>query len=154
MFIFGQKFERSGDFRFFFAEWMPFRVKKSTTMEQDNFSVIKRLKSFLYAFNGLKILIREEHNFRIHIIAAVIAIIFSILFKLNSYEWMAILFSIGFVFVTEIVNTAIENIANFVSPSKNENIKKIKDLSAAAVLVSALTALSIGLIVFIPKIRL
>jgi diacylglycerol kinase len=57
------------------------------------------------------------------------------------------------VITAEIINTAIEQIANFISPDKNENIKKIKDLSAAAVLISAVTALSVGLIVFIPKFK-
>ncbi|HQB19279.1 MAG TPA: diacylglycerol kinase [Bacteroidales bacterium] len=54
----------------------------------------------------------------------------------------------------EIINTVIENMADFVSPAKNDKIKKIKDLSAAAVLISSMTALTIGLIVFIPKIKM
>ena len=65
----------------------------------------------------------------------------------------AVIFSIGFVFVAEILNTAIENIADFISPGKNDKIKKIKDLAAAGVLISALTAFSIALIIFIPKIQ-
>ena len=122
-------------------------------MEQHKFSIFKRLKSFLYAFNGLQILIREEHNSRIHLVATVIILIFAIIFNLNATEWTAIIFSIGLVITAEIINTAIENIADFISPDKSEKIKKIKDLSAAAVLISALTALAIGLIVFIPKIK-
>ena len=122
-------------------------------MKQNKFSIFKRLKSFLYAFNGLKILFREEHNSIIHLVAAVTAIIFAIIFDLNTYEWIAIIFSIGLVITTEIINTVIESIADFISPDKNEKIKIIKDLSAAAVLISAITALSIGLIVFIPKIK-
>ena len=122
-------------------------------MKQNKFSISKRLKSFQYAFNGLKILFREEHNSIIHLIAAVTAIIFAIIFDLNTYEWIAIILSIGLVITTEIINTVIENIADFISPDKNEKIKIIKDLSAAAVLISAGTALLIGLIVFIPKIK-
>ncbi len=122
-------------------------------MKQNKFSLSNRLMSFYYAFNGLKILLKEEHNSRIHFVAAVLAIILGIVFDLNLYEWIALIFSIGFVITTEIINTSIENIADFISPDKNEKIKKIKDLSAAAVLISALTALSIGLIVFIPKLK-
>jgi diacylglycerol kinase len=122
-------------------------------MEQHKFSILKRLKNFSYAFNGLKILFREEHNSRIHFVAIVAVIIFAIIFDLNVYEWVAIIFSSGLVITAEIINTAIENIADFISPEKNEKIKVIKDLSAAAVLISALTALCIGLIVFIPKIK-
>jgi|ERR1019366_6358280 diacylglycerol kinase len=121
-------------------------------MKQKKFSLMKRLNSFFYAFNGLRILIKEEHNSWIYFIAIIGAIIASLLFKINRYEWIAITFSIGLVISLEIINSAIENIADFISPGKNERIKRIKDLSAAAVLISALTALIIGLIVFIPKI--
>ena len=121
-------------------------------MKQRKFSFTKRLNSFSHAYNGLKILLKEEHNSRIHFIAAIAVIAASFLFKINLYEWIAVIFSIGFVIVLEIINSAIENIADFISPEKHEKIKRIKDLSAAAVFISALTALVIGLIIFIPKI--
>ena len=121
-------------------------------MHKENFSIKKRLKSFTHAFNGLYILIREEHNSRIHLAAAIIAICFGFLLKITLYEWMAIVFSIGLVFAFEIVNSAIESLADFASPEKNEVIKKVKDLSAAAVLVSAIAAFIIGIIIFLPKI--
>ena len=123
-------------------------------MEQKKFSISKRLKSFVYAFNGLIILFKEEHNARIHLIATILEITAAVLLKLNFYEWIAVTFAIGFVISVEIINTVIENMADFVSPAKNDKIKKIKDLSAAAVLISSMTALTIGLIVFIPKIKM
>lgn len=122
-------------------------------MKKANFSIKKRIKSFVFAFNGLRILFSEEHNSRIHLLAAIVVIIAAILFKINTYEWIAISFSIGLVITVEIMNTVVENIADFLTTEKNEKIKKIKDLSAAAVLISAITALSIALIVFIPKIK-
>ena len=67
-------------------------------------------------------------------------------------EWIGVIFSIGLVFSLEIINSSIENIADFISPEKHKMIKKIKDLSASGVLISAITALIIGLIIFIPKI--
>ncbi|MBK8398010.1 MAG: diacylglycerol kinase family protein [Leptospiraceae bacterium] len=121
-------------------------------MNKEKFSIVKRLKSFIYALNGLKILILEEHNARIHLFAAICVVIAGIVFKISSLEWTAIIFAIGFVIALEIINSAIENMADFISPEKNEQIKKIKDLSAAAVLVGAITAFVIGLIVFIPKL--
>lgn len=123
-------------------------------MEQNKFSILKRLQSFRYAFNGLRYLLKEEHNSRIHFIATVFVVVLAIIFRINTYEWIAIIFSIGLVIAVEIINTVIENIADFISPGKNESIKKIKDLSAAAVLISTITALSIGLIVFLPKIKI
>lgn len=121
-------------------------------MKKVNFSIAKRIKSFGFAFNGLRILFHEEHNSRIHFFASVLVVIAALLFKLNTYEWIAIIFSIGMVVTAEIINTAVENIADFLTTEQNNHIKKIKDLAAAAVLVSALTALTIGLIIFLPKI--
>jgi len=121
-------------------------------MKSKKFSISKRIKSFGFALNGLKILIQEEHNARIHIIAAISVILAGFYFQLSSLEWLAIFFAIGLVISLEIINSAIENIADFISPKKNDAIKKIKDLSAAGVLISALTALTIGFIIFIPKI--
>ncbi len=121
-------------------------------MKKVNFSIAKRIKSFGFAFNGLRILFHEEHNSRIHFFASVLVVIAALLFKLNTYEWIAIIFSIGLVVTAEIINTAVENIADFLTTEQNNHIKKIKDLAAAAELVSALTALTIGLIIFLPKI--
>lgn len=113
---------------------------------------MKRMLSFGYAFNGLKILVTEEHNSWIHLLATVCVVIAGIVFKVSTFEWIALVFAIGFVIALELINSAIENIADFVSPDKHEAIKKIKDLAAAGVLVSAITAFIVGLIVFIPKV--
>lgn len=121
-------------------------------MKQKKFSLFKRIKSFRFAFNGLKILIKEEHNSRMHLFASVVILIAGIAFKLSPFEWIAIVFAIGFVLAFEIMNSAIENIADFISPEKHEKIKMIKDLAAAGVLVSAFTSIIIGFIVFLPKI--
>lgn len=121
-------------------------------MKKQNFSIVKRIQSFKYAFTGLKILIKEEHNARIHLVAMISVIIAGYFFKISINEWIAVFLSIGFVFSIEIINSAIENMADFISPEKNASIKKIKDLSAASVLIAALTALIIGLLIFIPKI--
>jgi len=121
-------------------------------MEKQKFSIFKALNSFKYACNGLKVLFREENNAKVHLLITVMVIVLSFLFGLNVYEWIAIVFSIGFVIATEIINSAIEDICNFIHPGKDDGIKKIKDLSAAAVLVSAITAFTIGLIIFLPKI--
>ena len=121
-------------------------------MKHEKFSIIKRLKSFAFALNGLKILILEEHNARIHLVAAILVVIAGILLKISNVEWFAIIFSIGLVFALETINSAIENLADFISPDKNDQIKKVKDLSAGAVLIGAIAALVNGLIIFIPKI--
>jgi diacylglycerol kinase len=121
-------------------------------MKNQKFSMVQRLKSFTHAFNGLKILLKEEHNARIHLVAAIIVVIAGFVLKISIIEWIAIVFAIGFVFTTEIINSSIENIADFISPEKHDKIKKIKDLAAAGVLIGAVTALIVGLIIFLPKI--
>ena len=116
------------------------------------FSIIDRLHSFKYAFNGLKILLREEHNFRIHIVLGLAVIILAIALDINSIEWSIIILSIALVVTVETINSAIENMADFLTLENNNHIKKIKDLSAGAVLVSSLSSLIIGLPIFIPKL--
>ena len=124
----------------------------NTKMKQQKFSIRKRLKSFSFAFNGLRILLKEEHNSWIHLLAAICVLIAGFIFDISAFEWIALVFAIGLVLALELINSSIENMADFVSPDKQAKIKKVKDLAAAAVLVGAVTALVIGLIVFIPKI--
>lgn len=119
---------------------------------QEKFSIAKRLKSFAYAFNGLRILFREEHNSRIHLFATVCVIVAGVLLKLSILEWVAIAFAVGLVFSGEILNSSIEDLADVVCPERDDRIKKVKDMAAAAVLVNAIAAATIGLLVFLPKI--
>ena len=121
-------------------------------MTQKKFSFKSRLESFKYAFDGFKTLFLEEHNARIHLFIALIIILTGFYYNLSNIEWLFIIFCIGFVFFAELVNSSIENIADFVSPEKHTSIKKVKDLAAAAVLTSAITSVIVGLIIFIPKI--
>ena len=121
-------------------------------MKSNKFSIKNRALSFKYAFNGIRLLFLEEHNSRIHAVAAICAIIAGIILKILIFEWIALSFAIGFVFVVETINSSIENTADLISLEKSNKIKRIKDLSAAAVLISSLTALVIGGLIFIPKI--
>ena len=121
-------------------------------MKEEKFSIAKRLKSFTYAFAGLKVLFREEHNSWIHLFATVCVVTAGILLRISLLEWVTVVFAIGLVFSFEIINTSVENIADFVCPERDDRIKRIKDLAAAAVLVAAMTAAIVGLIVFVPKI--
>ena len=121
-------------------------------MKQQKFSTKKRMQSFTHAFNGLKVLITEEHNAWIHLLAMCFVVILGFVFKVSQAEWIALAFAIGFVLAMEAVNSAIENLSDHVSPERHDLIKKVKDLGAAAVLISAITAFVVGLLIFIPKI--
>ena len=121
-------------------------------MKNDGFTLRKRLKSFKFAFNGIKLLITREHNAWIHCFAAVCVIIAGYVFGISTTEWVAVVFAIGTVLAAEAVNSSIEAIADLVSPGYNEAIKRTKDLAAGAVLILAIAAAIVGLIIFVPKI--
>lgn len=119
---------------------------------KNKFSIKERIYSFKYAFDGFKTLIKDEHNARIHLIATAIAVMAGIYFEINRTEWINILFTIGLVISMEAINSAIENLSDIVCPEKNPIIKKVKDLSALAVLICAIVAILIGILIFLPKI--
>ena len=121
-------------------------------MKNQKFFFAKRWASFTFAFKGLRILFKEEHNSWIHLFLATSVVIAGIALNISILEWIVLVFAIGFVFVSEVFNSAIENLCDFISPDKNELIGRIKDLSAAAVLMSAITSFVIGTLIFLPKI--
>ena len=121
-------------------------------MENKQFSLKNRAKSFKYAFNGIRLLLTKEHNAWIHCAVAVIVIVFGFLFDISANEWLAIVIAIGAVLAAEGFNTAIERLADVVSPEYNEGIKSTKDIAAGAVLILAIAAVVVGLIVFVPKL--
>ena len=121
-------------------------------MNNEKFSVRKRIKSFSYAFAGLRVLFREEHNARIHAVAAVLAVAMGFLFRISPMEWIAVVIVIGMVFAAEIINSSIERTADFVKAERDDRKRDIKDLGAAAVLVCAIAAAVVGIIIFLPKI--
>ena len=120
-------------------------------MDQEKFSIKKRFISFIFAFSGLKILITKEHNSRIHLFIAICVITGSFIFQINSMEWIVVVLSIGFIFFAEAINTVVEYLCDFVSPQYHEQIRKIKDLAAAGVLIAAMSVFISGLIIFVPK---
>lgn len=119
---------------------------------KEKFSLKKRLLSFGYAFAGLKTLFREEHNAWIQAAAAIAVIIAGFFFRISPTEWIAVVLAIGAVVASEAFNSAIERLSDVVQPERDERIKTVKDLSAGAVLSSAIAAAAVGVIVFFPKI--
>lgn len=118
----------------------------------EKFSLKKRSKSALYALNGLRVLFLEEHNSRIHIAIVIVVVTAGFLLKISNTEWLVICILIALVFSLEIINSAIENICDYISPQWNEVIKKVKDPAAAAVFVSSVISVICGAIIFLPKL--
>ena len=114
--------------------------------------IIGRYSSVTYAWKGIKTLVRTQHNMRIHLVATVIVVIAGFAFHLHTGRWIALVFAIALVWITEAVNTAIEFLTDIVSPEINPLAGHVKDIAAAAVLLSALAAIIIGCLVFVPEI--
>lgn len=118
----------------------------------EKFSLKKRLYSFKYAFEGVKTLIKFEHNVWIHLLATVVVVGSGFLFSLSKTEWLMVIVAIGFVWISEGFNTGIEYLGNAISTKENPEIKKAKDVAAGTVLLSAIVAIIIGVIVFLPHL--
>ena len=116
----------------------------------------KNLKGFLGGFvdaaKGLGESIRTQFNIRFHFIATVISLIMCYAYHLSWAEWSIIILAIAIVWVAELLNTALEYLSDFVSPEYNHLIGKVKDIAAGAAFVASILSLTIGLIIFIPKI--
>jgi diacylglycerol kinase len=119
---------------------------------ENNFSLVNRFKSFTYAWSGIKELLRTEHNTWIHLFLTIIAVILALVFNIAIGEWTALIICMTMVWTAEIFNTCIEKLLDFISTDRHPQIKNIKDMAAAAVLMASWAAIIIGAIIFIPKI--
>jgi len=112
----------------------------------------ERIASFGYAFEGIFEVIQSQANFKIHFLAAFLAIVAGFYFSISRVEWCLIIGSIAAVLSAETFNTAIEHLTNLVSPEYHMLAKKTKDAAAGAVLLMAIGAAVIGGFIFLPKI--
>ena len=117
------------------------------------FSIRARLRSFRYAFKGLVTMVREEHNFRIHLVAVAVVTGLGFYLQVSLRDWLWLIMAMGLVISAEIFNSAIERLVDLKQPNEDPKAGKIKDLAAGAVLVTAVTAAIIGLFIFWPYIQ-
>lgn len=125
-----------------------------SSKEIEAFSVVKRAKSFTHAWRGIKIIMRTQHNAWLHVFFALLAIALGCYFCISLTEWLALILSIGLVLVAEAINTALEFDIDLTSPEYHPFARDTKDVAAGAVLIAALTALVVGLIIFLPKVTI
>ena len=110
---------------------------------------IKRLfRSFQYASRGLAKVIKEEQNFKVELIFAVLVLGVAMFLKVGYLDLVALILVISLVLVMEIVNSAIEAVSDALKPKLDIYVKQIKDIVAAGVMVAAITAVLVGLIIF------
>ena len=120
--------------------------------EKSAWRKVRYHKKFLNAFRGIYVVFKTTKNIYIHITAAIITTIFGFYFHVSNMEWIALVFAMGLVFISETFNTAIEIDIDLTSPQYHPYARDTKDVAAAAVLLSAFTAMIVGLIIFLPKI--
>lgn len=113
---------------------------------------MKLIRSFGFAFKGLGYAFRTQLNFKIHTAAALMVCIMGYHFDIDRSEWLWIIAAMGIVFIAELTNTAVETLVDLVSPEYNPKAGIVKDLAAAVVLLSSITSVVIGLIIFLPRI--
>lgn len=110
------------------------------------------IKSFGFAFDGLRTAVLKGRNFRIQIAAGLIACILGLILKLSSEEWLDLVIVIFLVLILELVNTSIEALVDLTSPEIQEKAKLAKDVAAATVLVASIGSVIVGALIFLPKL--
>jgi diacylglycerol kinase (ATP) len=106
------------------------------------------LESFNYAFEGIIHVLRTQRNMRIHFVVAVVVLIVAFASGVTNYELIALLLSIAFVLIAEMINTALESAIDVATTSFDPHAKLGKDIAAGAVLIATVNAVAIGYLVF------
>ncbi len=111
-----------------------------------------RADSFKFAIRGIKYTLKTQPNFKVHLFAAIVVVLFGFWVKLSANQWLALVITIFSVLSSETMNTAIEEIVNMIEPQYNKVAGLIKDIAAGAVFITSVMAIVVGLIIFVPKI--
>lgn len=114
--------------------------------------LVGRIKSIGFAFKGAYHLITREDSVKVQFVIGIIMTIAGFYFELSTTEWMIQILVIALIMAIEGINTAIEEIADFIHPEFHNKIGLIKDIGAGAVFIFAMAALIVGLIIYLPKI--
>jgi diacylglycerol kinase (ATP) len=114
----------------------------------------KVVRSFGYAFKGVRYAYSTQLNFRIHAAATVLAVALGVALNISEVEWLWIAIAITLVIITEMINTALEILTDMVSPEYNPKAGHVKDISAGCVVIAAAFALIAGAVIFLPKLYL
>jgi diacylglycerol kinase len=108
------------------------------------------LESFRFAFSGLRYVLDTQRNARAHLIIALLVVFLGLWLNLSTTQWAVLSLTIGFVFVSEMVNTVAETLVDLVSPGYHPLAKIVKDVTAAAVLLAAIVSVLVGLLILGP----
>ncbi len=110
------------------------------------------LRSFRHALRGFGLVLARERNARVHVAAAAAALVAAVWLGLDRAEVALVVLTIALVLAAEVVNTVVERLLDLVHPEHSERVRAIKDMSAAAVLVTALGALAVAVVLLAPRL--
>lgn len=134
------------------ANPLAWRPSQNSKTNAHPFRAAGRLQSFGHAFAGLRFLVRNEPNMRIHLVVAGLTAIAGAWWRLDLLEWRSLVFAMALVLASEAMNTAVEQACNAITRNHNPAIKAAKDVAAGAVLVAAIAAAIIGASIFLPRV--
>ncbi|WP_308756804.1 diacylglycerol kinase family protein [uncultured Bacteroides sp.] len=112
----------------------------------------KQLRSFGYAWKGIRSCVGKEQNLSFHLIVTAAVVVAGFTWEITRTEWIAVILCIGAVIAAELFNTAIERLVDLVSPQRHPLAGQVKDIAAGAVLVCAIAAIIVGIIIFMPYV--
>ena len=110
------------------------------------------VRSFIYAFEGLWVLLRTQRNARVHLLAVLVVVVAGAWLRLEQSEWLAVTIVSALVLALEAVNTAVEAVVDLASPEYHLLAKRAKDVAAGAVLIGALAALLVAALIVVPRL--
>jgi len=110
------------------------------------------LESFRFAFEGLWYALRTQRNTRIHLSIAAAVVVVGLCLNLSHVQWAVLTLTIGFVLVSEMLNTVAETLVDLISPGYHPLAKVVKDVTAGAVLLTAIVSVVVGLLVLGPPL--
>jgi diacylglycerol kinase (ATP) len=109
-------------------------------------------RSFLFAGQGVWHAVRHQRNMRVHLAAAVAAVVAGLVLKISAVDWACVLLAIGLVLTAEMLNTVVESLVDLYTDEYHPLAKIAKDTAAGAVLISSAAALGVGIAVFVPRV--
>lgn len=110
----------------------------------------QRVVSFGHALHGLKVLLLEEHNAQLHMLATVLVVSAGLALGISRQDWQALLLTVALVWLAEGLNTALERLCDAAVPDQHPLIGRAKDVAAGSVLITACFAVAMGLLIFLP----
>ena len=109
-------------------------------------------ESFRFAFSGLWYALRTQRNTRIHLTITAAVVVLGLFLDLSYVQWAVVTLTIGFVLVSEMLNTVAETLVDLISPGFHPLAKIVKDVTAGAVLLAAIVSIVVGLLVLGPPL--